>query len=64
MIIIHILFLVQGLKRIRTTFNTREAYRIHTELLDSVLHKALVLDVNVEDEGRGGPPISGSNLFG
>jgi hypothetical protein len=39
----HILFLVKAFKRIRTNFNTREAYRIRTKLLDSALHKALVL---------------------
>jgi hypothetical protein len=48
MIVNHILFLVQDLKRIRTTFNTREAYRLRTELLDPALHKAFVLDIDVE----------------
>jgi hypothetical protein len=48
MVVNHILFLVQDLKRIRTTFNTKEAYRLRTELLDPALHKALVLDFDVE----------------
>jgi hypothetical protein len=48
MVVNHILFLVQNLKRIRTTFNTREAYHLRTELLDPALHKALVLDFDVE----------------
>jgi hypothetical protein len=49
MVVDHIFFLVQDIKRIRTTFNTREANRIRTELQDPTLHKALVLDVNVEE---------------
>jgi hypothetical protein len=42
----HILFLVQNGRRIRTTFNTVEGYRMRVEEGDTTLERVLVIHID------------------